>query len=53
MEIKFACCSLGKVLNGLPSTFEWLNRYRGTGGKRWQLDLKAEKLPSLPLSEVP
>jgi len=36
--------SLGKALNGIASTFEWLN---WDGSNRWQLDSKTEKFPSL------
>jgi len=35
--------SLGKTLNEIASTFEWLG-----GSNRWQLDLKTEKFTSLP-----
>jgi len=33
---------LGKALNGIASTFEWLNWYRN----RWQLDSKTKKVLS-------
>jgi len=35
--------SLGKAINGIVSTFEWLDRK----GRRWQLDSKTEKVTSL------
>jgi len=34
---------LGKALNGIASTFEWLEY----GSNRWQLDSKTEKVPLL------
>jgi len=36
--------SLGKALNGIASTFEWLDWWN-----RWQLDSKTEKVTSLSL----
>jgi len=38
---KFACCVLSKALNGIASTFEWLDF-----SNRWQLDSKNKKVPS-------
>jgi len=38
---------MGKTLNGIASTFEWLE----WGSNGLQLDLKTEKVPSLSLGQ--